>query len=324
VTATQSRRWTAVPAARSRAGSLKVKLFVVLGLAGLAALAGPATAVFVLTRPAPAPVVIGGNATADGYARTVAEDYLNARPTSVPVADNVDASFGRTATAKDRKPLPYDGLTLVASQATPADPKTKSPEYNISKFLFEVTAEDGTRKAMKIDVTMLVTADGPVLAAEPTLRAADLTADKYQPLDYQEVASYKEGSPSAAVSDLVAEWAKAFATGDSHRLGELVRDPDGGTYQGLGGFTSSRTPEIRSYVVESPVNVQTVHGVKPHNPIYVRARVWFQSTGAEKFESSADYDLLIFDAKSDSPYVVAWGAPGSAPLTPFTENSNRH
>jgi hypothetical protein len=320
VSETRQRRWSALPATRSSAPILKTRLYTVIGAVGVCAALGPLSLVLNLAQGDPPPAAVSVNTTADGYARTVAEDFLSARPTSVPVATDIDATFGLPNNVTQRKPLTYSGLTLVASDSHAAT--TVNPAYTVSKFLFQLVAADGTAKAMKLDVTMLATADGPVLAAQPTLRAADLTSAGYDPLDFNRASTFVSGSPSPAVGTVIDAWAKAMAEGDDARLTELTRDPAGGKYSGLSGFTLAKSPQILSYVSESATAVSSVKGVNPEDPTYVRVRIWLQADSADGYVVSSDYDVLIFATKSSAPYPVAWGAPGTDP-EPFS-NSNRH
>lgn len=310
--------FSAVPAARSSAPVLKIKLYVVLGAVLLAAALGPISFLLTTAKAGSAgPTTASVDYAAAGYARLVAEDFLSGRATSVPVAEDVDPLFGVQESAlAQRQPLPYTGLTLVASEES-NDPESLQT-YEISKFVFLLGS-----KPMKLDITMLKTADGPVLAAAPAMRPADLTADKYDRVNYSGSATFEDGAPDGAVGDKVAEWAKAYVSDDRKTLAELTGDPAGGTYAGLGGFELARDAEITSYVVEAPANVPTVNGVAPNQPMYVRVQVWVNPTGAQQSVLSTEYDLLVFDSGTAQPKIVAWGAAGSAPLTPFS-NSNRH
>lgn len=317
--APQKHPFSAIPVARSSAPILKIKLYLVLGALGLAALLGPLGFALAASKSgSTGPVTATVDYSASGYARIVAEDYLSGRETSVPVADGVDPAFAGAVSAEEREPLPWSGLTLVSSEA--AEDVASQQSYEVSKFVFML---DG--KPMKLDVTMLQTPDGPVLGALPSFRTADLSHQKYDGVDYEGSVNFKSGPPAnAEVAVAVKKWLEAYASSDGARLKELVGDPRAeATYTGLGGFEVVGEPEIRFHVLESPDAVRTVAGVAPTAPMYVRVRALLRSTSANEYSVSSDFELLLFATDVAQPKVVAWGAPGTAPLVPFS-NSNRH
>lgn len=311
--------FSAVPAARSSAPILKIKLYTVLGAVLLAAALGPISFIIASSQAASqGPVTAEVDYAASGFARLVAEDYLSGRATSVPVSEDVDPYFGGSqSTAEKRLPLPYSALTLISSEES--SDAASGQVYEISKFVFLLNG-----KPMRVDVTMLKTADGPVLAASPALRTVDVTAESHERVNYYASATFEEGAPpNPAVSTKIQEWAAAYFADDQKTLTDLTGDPMGGTYAGLGGFVLARNVQISSHVVADPVTIPVVNGVTPNEPVYVRVQAWVHPVGAEQSVLSNEYDLLILDAGTAQPKVVAWGAAGSAPLAPFS-NSNRH
>lgn len=319
--------WNAIPATRSSAPKLQIRFYTVLGIVGLAALAGPLSlAVSAAQGSAPTAVVAQADYETTGFAQLVAEDFLSARTTLLPVAEGVDPTFGQTEGREtgQPQPLPYSGLSLYNTQGPKTEGNAEAgtlQTFDVTSFLFRMG-----EKPMKVEVTTLRTEDGPVLAAQPALLPVDATlAEDVAPMNYQENAALSEFT-SEALTTSVEEWAEAYAAGDSARLYAITGERrTGQVYQGLGGFTVEEV-SITSAVTDSAesVSAKLPEGADTPiiNPLYLRVKVLLIADGADRYSASNEFDLLINDSESGSPRVIAWGGPGSAPFAPFS-NSNR-
>jgi hypothetical protein len=192
--------------------------------------------------------------------------------------------------------------------------------YEIDTFTFSQSGagETGESRLMSIAVTMLLTEEGPVLGASPSLAPYDTSVAKYDALDYQTDPGFNAGAPAQPVQDKVSQWAAAYASNDGTALATLAGDPSTEVvYTGLGGFTASNI----SYTGFIPVaTVAAVNGITFTDPQYVRVKLLLTAASPQGYAVQAEFDLLVTEAASGQPHVVAWGPAGSAPLTPF-ENS---
>lgn len=308
--------WSAIPAARSSAPVLTIRLWVVIGLVLLAAAMGPLSLVVQAAHAASVapPPASTGSGPSQGLAQLVALDFVNGIPTSVPTAKNVDPTFGIN-TAQQPTPLPHGPLVPMGTVST-VDTTSKQP-YQISSFGFESSGQ-----VWKVAVTMLQTPSGPVLGAEPSLLPVDLSAAQYQQENFHTSAGFQEGAPpNSAIQAHVNQWAQAFASNNGATLAQLTGDPSAQTFRGLGGFTLAQAPQILSYVPVAASGVPVVNGVTPTSPMYLRVQLALTSTHAKQYTVTNEYDVLVTGSNTAQPQIVAWGPPGSAPLTPFSNAS---
>lgn len=303
----KSPRLTAVPARRSSAPVLKIRLALVLGgLAFCAAMGLFSTVAWLTAAPEP-PDLAGMLAQGRGVAEVAARDYLAARPQSVPVADELDPNLGLDADpANPSKPLAYSSLAWDGFSRH----EVGADRFEQHRFVVVVPAAkaDGPNdkpqppRTYLLTVTVLLTPDGPVLAASPALSPLP-TGAKVKPLNYTR---YKQVELSPAARAQIDDWARAYAADDGRGLYTVTGDTDQTrTYRGLGGFTAA-----------TPVAIDSAVALGDQENLVVRARV--RLTSAEGFAADAEFDLLIGAATSGRPNVLAWGPAGSgAELVPF-------
>jgi hypothetical protein len=298
---------TAVPSQRDSQTVVKMKVYAILGAAALSAFLGVlsfvAWVVFTPDVPTAEALLPQGRAMSE----LVARDFLAGRTTAVPVAADVDPSFGgRTYSMRDDErrevpvtsisPLSFSRETLVTPDAT--------QDYEIHSYLVSSRG-----RLLRLDVTLLITPEGPVLAAQPSLQAVPTPSESYAPLDYRQFSSTGDPTVNDKVTAKVAAWAAAFSSNDAQALRDVTGDQASpGEYIGLGGFKVADTPRVLRTL---PVG---------ESALLLRVQLLLSDVGDDGAVVSADYDVLVHDAFSELPKVVAWGPAGAPTLEPQMNN----
>lgn len=317
--------WSAIPAARSSAPVLKIRLYVILSLLVFCAAMGPLAIIVTVSRgSAPLVATSTGYTDASGFAATIANDYLAVRPTSLPVAKGLDPTFSVPAPAADEQPV----LPLPVLTVTPIGVRSGSVTdqlFEIHQFAVETAplsdtpSLDATGAPVAaatplyvLDVTIIFDDRGlPVLGATPSLAPWPQATSQPPPLDYTSVPN--QVPISKLVQSRINDWAKAWATGNSSELKALTGDPSpSSNYEGLGNFTVASLPKVISSTA------------RQNSDLDVRISVVLQRDGAQGFAAGNEYDLLIGNPISGNPTIQAWGPPGSAiQLVPYSNAINR-
>jgi len=294
---------TAVPAARSRAAVLKVRLYLVLGGLVVTSLIGVFAAVAFLTFDPPVVDVAESKPRGRAVAELSAHDYLFGGALLLPTAPNQEIREGSSVEVFG--PLTWDGFERITlASGVPAEMHT---------FLFHrpvrsggTTDETGalvgqqvSYQLMKLTVLVAVPADGnPVLAARP----------HFVPAEYREVpvvADYTDLDPQplpATALEQLRSWATAWATDDAEKLKLLTGDQTPNVrYVGLGGYEFTGMSVIASIPVAEDAFV-------------VRARLVLAGANGSTLEM--DMDLTITAASTGLPNVSGWGPAGSGLTTP--------
>ena len=211
-----------------------------------------------------------------------------------PLSSSADPTLSSSA------PVP----SPTASQPTSAQNDTPLPASNV----------------VQVDVSVLVTDQGPRLAAAPAFSAwtggvgGSVGAGDYT--NYHNLVT----DVSDAAKGQIAEWAKAYVTGDSAGLLTLTADQNTRhRYLGLSGFT----------LPDSGNAVQVLSAIKAaQGQLVVRVRVLLARTvpggtvstsNAQQFVTFADFDVLVAAPNGARPLIVAWGPAGSAAgLQPYS------
>lgn len=296
--------WTAIPAARSSAPILKLKLYAVVGSLLFAAVCG-IIALFVALGSNTAPDVDPTTAQprAGSLAETAARDFLAGRATRVPTASGVDASFGRDVADSEFVPVRLEVLSFARARWELVTLGAQTAEVHT----FDVTVSE-VDQPLVVTVVALVGDRGAVLAAQPSIGPRIWERFDVAGFDYRGV----EGASTAALPEpvgaAIARWAQAYGANDGAELQAVVDDPAGtvDSYVGIGGLDAA------------PGDITVVSHLPLDGGLLVRVRVLFSATSANGFSASNDFDLLITQAATTTPKVVAWGPPGSGPtLTPY-------
>lgn len=288
---------TAVPAKRSNAAVLKVRLFLILGLGILVVLTGAASTLAWITNKPPVIDFTASEAKARGSAEEVATAWLNGRQIPVGLAANITGTklSGGGSSEDAAKKLDY---TSISWDSFTNDTLGDGTTIELHRFIVVAPplpsdTGDVTPVTYALTVTMVLTNGEPVLGAAPSLEAYVPAGSSYL-FDYSTLADRVE--VSSQVSGIVDQWATAFATNDSAQLGLIVADPAKGVYDGIAGFTAGK-PTIVYALSNGGDN------------LIVRARVSLVS--ANGFNTEAEYDLYVTQASSGSPHIVAWGPAGA-------------
>lgn len=317
----------AVPAARSRLSSLKVRRRLVFGLLIGAAAAGLISAMAWLTYSPPATEQAADSATpAVALATQVAREYLAGVPTTVSYATGVDPTFGFTA--GETKPFPVAGGPNVAS-VTATDMAGRDvtlvryyvaldQQTPVKDTATGATTTEKKRFYYQLTVPMIVPTIGtPVLAATPTLQPFVGTPPKQlDGMDPNALPEAKRGNdlPSNVVKQVNA-WANTFAAAgvDSEQLQLLTKDDNPEhKYSGLGEWTVAGTPEVVG-ALPAPVS-ENPDDPNPGGWI-VRTRLVLTPPAGNGPSVQSEYDVWVAGNGDDAqPPVIAWAPAGSYDL----------
>lgn len=299
-----NRRWTAVPAARSSAPILKIRLYLVLGSLVVSAVMGLFAGISSLTRTDPVIPEPPAVAQGQGFAEIVADDWLAGRGTTVPAGDTLDRRLGASPTVdEDTEKVTFHALEGITRIAWSGFDVYVQEGRTFEAHRFYV----GGRVPRELTVVVELTDAGPLLAATPAL--APLAAQAEPPRQFDWAESEARTPVSADVERVAAEWAAAYATDDRQALRDLTGDTQRRIYAGLGGFE----------VVET-----TMGGAVPifeSTDLVVRVKVTMKDdTG---FQATSDWDLRVAAADTAAPRVVAWGpAATGGYLAPYANALN--
>lgn len=238
---------------------------------------------------------------------------------------DVNSSIGKNAAYdsltrwlnSDPSPLPggvvlsWDGFENIKGGKAknesdrPADPK------ELHTFTLAVRTDQET---LFYTASVLVSVDkvrGGVTAALPSLLPRMGASSEGWSTELW--AGYENTPVPEAVSESVAAWAKAF-TGTSVELRLYVGDKDA-----THAYLPLRGARVLSTQVSNAGYV-TKDGVKEESPQTIIARVevtlaWGALTGGPEDNkgSRIEYDVLVEEASSASPRIVAWGPAGTGP-----------
>lgn len=217
----------------------------------------------------------------------------------------------------------WDGYTIIpAPKLNAAQTKAGlagSGTYEVDHFT--VTAGSGTHIALFSTAVEVNTVGGvSTVIGEPTLipQLGPSSAGGSS----QVWPGWSSITPNSSVPTAVQAWATAFTSGSSDTLRIAVGDPDPNhAYLPLTGASASGVSVTASAAKPKET------GAAPASPTTIIARVTMQLHWGEQATGSGTdnaalpvvtYDVLIQDASSGSPRVVAWGGSGSGPtLTPY-------
>lgn len=291
-----SPRLTAIPAARSSAAVLKVRLFLVLGALIGAALAGVFAAYSYLTFTPPNVDVTQAVPRGEGLASMVAEAYLNGQWLPVPLAEEVPGLTEKPA------PLPHTPAKWAGFERGAVAGRTAE----LHTFYFYRIDGEGTpsetKRLYEMDVLIAFTERGtPVLGAMPSFQPAIATNSGKSTL----LSADRLDELTSGQKDALETWAAAWAANDSTALSAVAGAGTGYRYLGLGGFQSTGVRVLSL----TPLNSSASAAQKTFS---ARTRVSLSS--ANGYETTMDMDVLLRGTGDDNvrAYVIAWGAAGDA------------
>jgi hypothetical protein len=338
-------RFTMVPARRSDEPTARGRARRILGALFLATGLSVAALVVALANGGGHTAASSGEPRGRDLAYTAAVDYLSGVPENVPHADSYDPeqaaqTSGQGTTPLDYRTLSWVGFTperfgskdipytnfevhhfLVALNTPGAGrtPRGSTPQATPSAAPSIASTDEGSAQppsnVIQLDVPILLDAQGPRLAAQPTFSTWKNGVGQVSGRgDYSNYSNLTT-EVSASVKNQILLWAKAYASGDSAGLLNVTGDQnESHHYVGLSGFTLPNDPEA----------VQILSAIKvADGQLVVRARLLLarpvagatpgaRERAARQFTTFADFDLLVGAPNGAQPPVLAWGPAGSA------------
>lgn len=240
----------------------------------------------------------------------------------------VNSSAGKAAAmtainrwlSRDPSPLPggrvlgWDGYTSSKVAST----KTSSGG-TIEIHRFTLAAERGEDVVLydsTVEVTVLKNGIASVPSSPTLLPRLDGTDSTTTSTDVWP--GWTTATATEAIDSAVSAWAEAFTSGDPDALRLAIGDKS--AKRGYIPFSGVNAGNVRATSVAYKAAPDAPASDKPGTVI---ARVEFsllwQGHGVKDAQApAASYDVLIVDAASASPRIVAWGGPGSGPsLKPY-------
>lgn len=311
---------TAVPAQRSSLPNLKIRRRLVIGLVSAALVSGGASTVAWLAQEDPAPQTVAARSErAVALATVVANDFLQARDSSVGAAEGVRVDFSKLHAGAQ-----FQGATPVfagSAQYQVGDQVSATLE----RVTFTVAGMPGGG-TYELTVPMVQTAKSWALAAAPSLlpgRAASGAAA----LDYSKIyansgdASTLSSQPTGKqIVEQVERWATAYAAAGarSPELFAITGDSDSShTYTGLGGWSVKKTSVVSYFMKANAPDDVKKFGEKA---VVVRVALVLAPPAANGPTVTSEYDVLLQPGQNPAaPPVTAWG-PAGAGQTPLLTN----
>jgi len=290
-----SPRLTAIPAARSSAAVLKVRLILVLGSLLLAAGAGIFAAYSYITFTPPQVNPDSFEPRGQGLASMVAVAFLNGQELPIPVADEVPELPGELV------PLPHTPPQWNTFESGTI--RGRYAELHSFSFyrVFNEATPDEAKILYQLDVLVSFTdRNTPVLGALPSFQPVIAGNSGTSTLPNKDGAS----DITTGQRNALESWAKAWAANDTEELSTVAGAGTGYRYLGLGGFQSTGV-QVLSLALLTP------QASAAERTFTARTRVSLVS--ANGYETSMDMDVLLRGTGDDNvrAYVTAWGPAGS-------------
>jgi hypothetical protein len=238
-----------------------------------------------------------GAATLDVGARSVAsaavQRWLDGSPQPVPGAVL----------------LTWDAMTVLpgAQAATDSQPASRLESHDLT-----ILSSTGVRLQVQV-LVRVVDGVGQPVGSPALVPVAEAAGDPVDPS--VQWPGLDSGSASSDVTAAVTSWAQAFTSGDATTLRQQVGDPDPShTYLPLRGLDGA-VP-----TVGAAAWVMDTSGSDPVRTDRMVVRVtltlpWSgRATTSSTTAATTEYDLLVEQAGSAAPRVVAWGGPGTGPV----------
>jgi len=226
--------------------------------------------------------------------------------------------------AGDNSPLPGGHvLTWVGATTTPWPDSAdrigeETPDYDLWVHTFTVSNASGTiiytasvQVASSESLGVRVIGNPSLIPGAPP--SSDLPTTVAWP-------GWGTSQAAQSLTDAVTQWVKAYTSGDATALRLAVGDPDDShAYMPLTGITDV---QVSVGAAATPAATNPNLGT---DVALVRVTVAFLRSGSfnddqqsERAVSTFDLDLLVADASTGAPRVVAWSGPGyGVLLTPY-------
>jgi hypothetical protein len=255
----------------------------------------------------PAKVAVDKYAKTRAVAMVAVRGWLATTPAPLPGGELVD---WKDATTRSWKP--------------PADAtNTSDTPYRIETHHLTVSTPEGISYTVTVPVGF-DDAHGGVALATPSLVPDVPTDVSWQPSTYPDNEPF---SAEESVTAAVAQWATAYTSGDPALLRQAIGDKDASrSYVPLSGARLRDVSVTESWVVTS--KAPTVEGEEgAADQIIARVSAGIEWAVAPLDEADevpvVVFDLLIDEAATAAPVVVAWGGAGSGlDLKPYINGTS--
>jgi hypothetical protein len=243
-------------------------------------------------------------------------------PAGSPGASAAAGKAKATPTVPATSPTASAPATSPTNSTVPSAAGSPSPAATPT----EDTGTNGTAapasNVLQLDVTVLLTSQGPRLAAVPAFSVwrggLGAAAGKGDYTNYSDLTR----DVSEAVKSQVARWAQAYVNGDSAGLLAITGDQNSDhRYLGLSGFTLPNSNQ--GVQILSAITVARGQLIIRVRVLLARAVPGGTVSGGkgtdQQFTTYADFDLLVGAPTGAQPQIVAWGPAGSAAeLEPYS------
>ena len=322
--------WSAVPAARSTAPVLKIRLVLVLGSLLLAAAMGVFSTLAWMSAPKNVATASAPTSLASTFAQTIAADYLAGQYTTLP-ATTIDASNDTltTTTAGSSTPSYWPAKPLFAHYTLSNSPQAFATYANVPCPYYTQNQSNCTIEVHKfvVDTSLATYAlyvavnigdpASPVLAAAPSLLPYRFD-QKFSLFSLSLGTSPPPGvisqatAPGSSVDTAVQDWAKVFTGGTNDALYTLVTEQ--------GHNPAQKSPlaltdvDLSAGAPASALVVGDYHiSTDPSDSIVVQVSLLITSPSANGVAVRSDYDLVVSNTGGRA-YVSNWGPAGSGPF----------
>ena len=284
-------KWVAIPAVRSNATNVNLRFYIILLVLLFSAISGPIAIVLSMTHKTPPAVVSNSDfSSSRAIAYIAANDYLNGRPISAPLAAGLNPNMSTDGTANNQ--LPYKSFTYIGQESK----IEHGNPYELNYFL--VTANSN----LFILTVVTRTENGiTAIASIPSITVYNTKSEAVSPVSYTGDPLEKTNGLPEPVATVINSWAAAYVNGDSQEI-KIVTNQQG-DFPVLTGFKLDGDPQIGT-VLQSGNNYL----------VRVTLKLNYENS---KFFSSSAYDILIDSVGSQQPHVVSWAPAGFAPTKPY-------
>lgn len=212
--------------------------------------------------------------------------------------------------------LAYNGSS-TAAPATDKRTQQTQPDYRLNTYRFTVEGADG--QLYQTSAQLVTSSQGTSLFAEPALLPlpGGVSDQAGSDQDAWPWPGVEQGTASDSFEPAIKEWADAYTSGDPAALKQAINDPNQGrTYLPLNGIKFTKIDIAQVGDLWAKGDDRQAENARPSQAL-VRINVSTVDDASSSDQSAQlTYDLLLDQANSASPIVVAWGSPG-AQLSPY-------
>lgn len=246
-----------------------------------------------------------------GFTDFEVHHFLVVLPTPAPAQTPAPGSGRSTSKAPETAPTGTPSAPPSPAGSASAGPSPSTdPDGAGQNKATPVAASN----VLQLDVSILLTAQGPRLAAAPSFsvwrNGVGDTAGKGDYTNYGSLTT-DVGDPA---KNQILEWARAYATGDSATLLTVTGDQNPSHhYAGLSGFVLPDSPGVEILSAIRSADQRLIVRVRvPLARADPGGQALRAADAAHRFTTFADFDLLVGAPGGAQPLILAWGPAGSA------------